>query len=1029
MKNLLFTLNLLLLILACQTNVQAQECYQDITVSLDASSVALVIPGMLISDGNTSDMLVSKDSIDFSQVIGYNCDDIGEFEVFVINPNDGFACSSLVTLQDVLSPTPHCLDTLSIYGVFGSADEGILAWAINGNIDSYDNCTTDDNLRYTFGLHPDNDPLFVDSLNSSVTEIYPWELGQGSITRNIWVWDEYGNTDFCSIIIKVNQALSCNESLTVYLDESGEAIVSPEIVTGDQMPEHLEISKNGIDFFPTATFYCNEIGAATVIVRDSILGNSCLTNLTIIDNSPPQLEVKNYSHDFTDESETISITNDDIIFASSDNCSYTLDISKTTFDAYDLGHNEVLVNINDISGNSVDSIVDVYLTLNGIPYATICDPEISLGQQSTSCTREYIVASDIYAGNAIHDSSYVSIDNTTFVDTLFDFPDTIGSQFTVYVETIDGGVSSYCSSEVSLESLCTVRNPLAEILILDTIPPDISLDNLIRYGFTEEEIRPIWSEECSYTASHYDSYTTTASGFIIERTWNIKNWCNFELDTFTQNIEFRFLCNQPFFKNLEDVTLGGNPWSCDTDVCLPIPQFHDICNLEEVPYTVTSNDGQVVWDSSCNNGDGGYRFSTDGFGTFDITYHGTDCCGELAEKTISITVNEASQPNIYLAQNIVIELVNSGINGDGVATIFVPTLILNTFCYDSKIEIRRDSDNCGFPGNDTYNNDGDSHDSNDDTDDGQYVKFCSADITDIDDDGTPFGLVDVWGKVINLEDSVTIEAWTTIRVEDKQTLICNESTNILLDNNGEALLTLDMINDNSEHKEISKDGINYYSSILFNCDDIGENVIHLRDTLDYSSRCASIITVKDSKAPIPYCDTIVKIVFDSPNQNLLAKDLNKNSYDICTSSENLRYTFTDSEDAPNYIDSLNSSFIELHYLDIASSPIDLDVYVWDESGNYDYCTVMVSGVISAVLDEELKGLAIYPNPATDYMMIDASAVDVSGDINVILYDITGKQVISQSGNRIDLTSLNSGLYIYQVEIDGYKYTDKISIMK
>jgi len=103
-------------------------------------------------------------------------------------------------------------------------------------------------------------------------------------------------------------------------------------------------------------------------------------------------------------------------------------------------------------------------------------------------------------------------------------------------------------------------------------------------------------------------------------------------------------------------------------------------------------------------------------------------------------------------------------------------------------------------------------------------------------------------------------------------------------------------------------------------------------------------TQADTQKPIPYCINLSTALLSNGQVELYAKDFNIGSFDNCTSSENLRYTFTDV--APNSdpaYDAFNkSSKMVLTDADLGGASeaiIIVDMYVWDESNNSDFCKV------------------------------------------------------------------------------------------
>jgi hypothetical protein len=67
---------------------------------------------------------------------------------------------------------------------------------------------------------------------------------------------------------------------------------------------------------------------------------------------------------------------------------------------------------------------------------------------------------------------------------------------------------------------------------------------------------------------------------------------------------------------------------------------------------------------------------------------------------------------------------------------------------------------------------------------------------------------------------------------------------------------------------------------------------------------------------------------------------------------------------------------------------------------------------------DLKDLSIYPNPATDFINI----INVKHQIEkVAIFDLTGKQMISDTKQKINVSSLPSGVYILSVKTEaGFK---------
>lgn len=101
--------------------------------------------------------------------------------------------------------------------------------------------------------------------------------------------------------------------------------------------------------------------------------------------------------------------------------------------------------------------------------------------------------------------------------------------------------------------------------------------------------------------------------------------------------------------------------------------------------------------------------------------------------------------------------------------------------------------------------------------------------------------------------------------------------------------------------------------------------------------CSYQLLIKDQIAPSLNCvadhTVSLEIVDFVPQKEIHASDFALESFDNCTSSEDLLYSFSGEEYLPTR---------RLTCGDFILSPIDLKVYVWDARGNTDFCTVSLS---------------------------------------------------------------------------------------
>ncbi|MAV00937.1 MAG: hypothetical protein CMC37_05165 [Flavobacteriaceae bacterium] len=98
-------------------------------------------------------------------------------------------------------------------------------------------------------------------------------------------------------------------------------------------------------------------------------------------------------------------------------------------------------------------------------------------------------------------------------------------------------------------------------------------------------------------------------------------------------------------------------------------------------------------------------------------------------------------------------------------------------------------------------------------------------------------------------------------------------------------------------------------------------------------------------------------------------------------------------------------------------------YLYGEAEDY---AVVITEALS-INDVELADLRIYPNPVDgNYVTIKSP---IGGDKYVELFDINGRRVLSTiiSGDMLDISSINTGFYMVEVTINGYKKVSKLII--
>jgi hypothetical protein len=85
--------------------------------------------------------------------------------------------------------------------------------------------------------------------------------------------------------------------------------------------------------------------------------------------------------------------------------------------------------------------------------------------------------------------------------------------------------------------------------------------------------------------------------------------------------------------------------------------------------------------------------------------------------------------------------------------------------------------------------------------------------------------------------------------------------------------------------------------------------------------------------------------------------------------------------------------------------------------------------------ERLEVSNLYPNPALDFVDIDYQIFGPSMEVKIVLFNILGQEVKEwmldpdQKNIRLTFRELNSGMFIYQLVIDGRSMVSKKLIIR
>lgn len=204
--------------------------------------------------------------------------------------------------------------------------------------------------------------------------------------------------------------------------------------------------------------------------------------------------------------------------------------------------------------------------------------------------------------------------------------------------------------------------------------------------------------------------------------------------------------------------------------------------------------------------------------------------------------------------------------------------------------------------------------------------------------------------------------------------------------------------------------------------------------------CTSEFLITDQTSPTAACqDTITVGISQIGSSKLWAKNYISGAIDNCSSTEDLRYTFsaTPPEDDPSYDPDLLSSS---HVMTLQNNSFQLPIYIWDERGNFSTCeTVFLIDpnlILSTEDTEEVHSNLLHQNQPNPFRSNTSISFDLHQDTPVKLtiisaasaeileIEIAGKQGLNTYVLDRDLLSCG-GLYYYTMTTHNHNETKKM----
>jgi len=204
------------------------EAYQDTTVCIYGECEGLVELEVDATDDCTEDLFY-KWRVDFDldgfyddEGLGNKISEIWEPGRYQVYWSVEDLCGNVaiekyfVTVQDCKPPTPYCYSGLAT-AIMPQGGE-VQLWASDYDIGSFDNCTDTSSLKVSFSKDTSDTFLTVtcEMMSGGVSQLIPLK---------VWVTDEAGNQDFCSVEVRVNDNFdTCPDSEIGYIDVDGEVV-------------------------------------------------------------------------------------------------------------------------------------------------------------------------------------------------------------------------------------------------------------------------------------------------------------------------------------------------------------------------------------------------------------------------------------------------------------------------------------------------------------------------------------------------------------------------------------------------------------------------------------------------------------------------------------------------------------------------------------------------------------------------------------------------------------------------------------
>ncbi|AEV33046.1 HYR domain-containing protein [Owenweeksia hongkongensis DSM 17368] len=838
---------------------------KNVTTYLNASGSASINATFI--DNGTADAC-GLDTIILSKY-DFDCGNVGAntitFTAKDVN-NNSISTTAIVTVVDTVAPTIQLpitpADTVEIH-LDASGNMPVMvptnAFVSNGMV---------------------SDSCGIDTAYYDIDTITCTHVGYLPIT--VHAKDINGNSSsltFHSEVFDTVRPTVVTQNHTVYLNASGNATITTADI------ENGSTDACGVASFSLSetSFGCSNAGANTVYLSViDVNGNvdSASATVTVLDTISPEAKVQSITA-YLDASGVATVTATDVDNGSSDNCTYTLSLSQTTFDCTETGLNLKTFTVTDASGNKDSK--DAWITIKD----TI-SPELHLYKSIT-------VSLDQFGNATIAPSQLDSASTDNCSNLLF---------FTVSKTKFN--CSNLGSNTVTVTAHDNKNNSTAGtaiVIVKDYQAPVVVTQNITAYldGSGNVSVLPT------------DVNNGTTDNCTVDSLWLDKD--NFSCADMGQNIVKLYAKDQ-----------SGNVALANAVVTV-VDTISPMVSAQNITVYLDANGAASITTADINNGStdncaiqslslSKTAFDCSDVGANTVTFTAVDASANSTTAAVTVTVMDTINPTV-VTQNITVSL-----DATGSATIAVSDIDNGS------------SDNCGvhFSSLDITNfdctdlgantvtltvldNNGNSktakatvsvEDNTDPTVITQDISVyldangaASITVSDVNNgsfdncaiqnlslDKTTFDCSDLGVNTVTLTgvdgslNSASVSATVTV-IDTISPLVYAQNHMVYLDANGAAsITTADINNGSTDNCAIQSLSL---SKTAFDCSDVGANTVTFTavDASANSTAAAVTVTVMDTINPTVVTQNITVSLDATGSATIAASDIDNGSSDAC----------------------------------------------------------------------------------------------------------------------------------------------------